>query len=265
MVSVDLHGPLPGRYLELARVCDAVYAGPVRQDYHSFESQSFSTQKIVHGSFERGFCRIFTSDSHIVIAFRGTREKIDWKIANLRFLPVPIKGSKFPVLLMPLVHRGFQSCLYAQDKTTDLQALSAIIGHLDEMLSKKERRIIITGHSLGGALAILLSVKIALVRPDIAGLVEEVVTFGAPATGFGRLKRAIKKQGIRTTRIVNGVDLVSFLPPAFYRHAGDELWLRPDRIERQPSWLRRMIVGRFTISRALADHAIENYVTRLSR
>jgi hypothetical protein len=74
---------------------------------------------------------------------------------------------------------------------------------LEEELRRCPRPWILTGHSLGGALAVLAG---ALVLPDL------VCTFGAPKVGsrdFFQLKN-----GGETWRIVNGIDLVPRLPLA---------------------------------------------------
>ncbi len=267
MTSSTLGQSLPSRYLELARACKAAYAAPIAHQHLSLDGLKFTGQKIVHGSLGRGFCRLFSNEQHVVIALRGTRERIDWKIANLRCLPVPMRGHSTSRFFAPLVHQGFQDCLYFDDKTTDKPSLDAIIDHIDVLLGVGggNRRIVVAGHSLGGAMAILLTLKIALLRPDLASRIEEVVTFGAPAVGFGRFKKAVRQLGVKITRIVNGVDLVSFAPPAFYRHVGDEIWLREDGVEQQPTWLRRIILGRFNVTQALRDHDIKSYIKRLAR
>jgi hypothetical protein len=133
MSSIAPNHDLPGRYLELARACKAAYAAPIRHGAFSYEGARFTGQKIVHGSLGRGFCRVFSNKTHIVIALRGTRERIDWEMANLRCLPVPMRGHNADSFRAPFVHRGFQSCLYCDDKTTNKTSISAIISHMEAL------------------------------------------------------------------------------------------------------------------------------------
>ena len=258
--------PLPApfsldRSYELARICKAVYPGPVNQAQLSFAGRSLTEQRIVHGSFGRGYARLFWNAETTVIAFRGTREGVDWQISNLRAFPVPLRDCG-PA--RPLVHRGFQNTLDYGDKTTGLRSLDALFAHLEEarLLS---RRIVVTGHSLGGALALLFAAKLMARHP---GLVQEnldqIVTFGAPAAGLHGFRRHLAPLAARSLRVVNRSDPVPFTPPLFYRHVGQELWLSRRGIVSNPGWPRRALSGaRSLFARAVEDHAIALYAERL--
>lgn len=78
-------------YLEMAKISKAAYAGPINHRLYKYAGQPFEVQKIVHGSFGRGYCRIFWNDSSVAIAFRGTRESVDWTIANFKAFPVALR------------------------------------------------------------------------------------------------------------------------------------------------------------------------------
>lgn len=259
--AISLRDDLP-RYFELARACKATYAGPIRHEYLRYKGARFDEQDIVHGSVARGFCRIFSNNLHVVVAFRGTRESVDWKIANLKFAPVPLRGSSD--ILPPLVHRGFQGALYSIDKTTKKPAIEAITDHLRRLNREMPGRcLIVTGHSLGGAIAILTAAKLAALRPELGMPIDEVVTFGGPAVGLNGFGRLIRRQKLNITRIVNAHDIIPCTPPVAYSHVGRGIWLSDDGIVSDPGWLRRLTSLRSHPSAFVQDHAIGSYITRL--
>lgn len=67
----------------------------------------------------------------------------------------------------------------------------------------KARPVWVTGHSLGAAMAVVAGMRYEF---------EDVVTFGEPRVGYN-----IKLKAKRHTRIVNGNDPVTMIPPPFWR------------------------------------------------
>ncbi|MDC7788129.1 lipase family protein [Rhodoplanes sp. TEM] len=107
------------------------------------------------------------------------------------------------------LHRGFVGALAAA--WTDIAATLA--GHA------ATDRLLITGHSLGGALAVLAAQRAVIEHM----LVPEVYTFGMPRVGneaFARDYDAVL--GRRTFRLVHGEDLVPTVPPSVlgFHHVG---------------------------------------------
>ncbi|TVL98713.1 MAG: hypothetical protein CV087_20755 [Candidatus Brocadia sp. WS118] len=143
---------------------------------------------------------VFGNDKMVLIAFRGTNERADWW-DNLNILP-----KRSP---LGLVHRGFM-------KATEL-----FWPDLPERLSvfcNKNQGIWLSGHSLGGALAMLAATKLCVEQKhEIAG----IYTFGQPPVGgFSFCNRFEEKFSNRYFRFVNSVDIVSDTS-LFRTHAGE--------------------------------------------
>ncbi len=81
--------------------------------------------------------------------------------------------------------------------------------------------VFITGHSLGGALAIIAAERL---RRELKIEASAVYTFGAPRVGSPAFARSYNASGLgeRTYRLVHGLDIVPTLPPSRlgFRHAG---------------------------------------------
>ncbi len=108
------------------------------------------------------------------------------------------------------VHPGFAAVARAVDE--DLKA---------KRLLKSGYTVGLTGHSLGGAAALLLAMRIE----KAGGTVERLVTFGQPkvtdTAGVSAFNRLMQK----TTRVVGCDDVVPFVPSLGYVHGGNVLLL----------------------------------------
>ena len=137
---------------------------------------------------------------YLVLAFRGTEKKIsDW-LTDARCVPTVVGKTK--------VHSGFLEAFTTKSGADGKTVQEAV----EEILAKEEAKdgndnpfpLFITGHSLGGALALLAT---KLVAPDVNGA---CYTFGAPRVGNYEYFRSVKTPVYRT---VNSSDIVPRVPP----------------------------------------------------
>ena len=253
------------RYIELAKLCKMTYSSAINHHQFKYGKTNIIEQKIVHGSIDRGYCRLFWNNDTIIIAFRGTREDIDWKISNLKILPIKLSdcGKESERIR---VHQGFHNTLNFIDRTTQKRSLDAIIAHIQENHLFNGRKIVITGHSLGGALAILFAVKLRHYNPEYFNKhISEIVTFGSPAVGFKAFQDYYQELDDKTIRIVNNSDIVPFTPPFFYRHIGKQFWLyKSGGILENVSWFKRLIYAlKMPKENLKEDHSMKRYISML--
>jgi hypothetical protein len=119
------------------------------------------------------------------------------------------------------LHTGFQ------------QAVESVLPVILPALAKRAapaQPVFFTGHSLGGALAIVAASLVA-VEP---GVQVVVYTFGSPRTGGAKFfdDYALRLGG-STFRLINGTDIVPTVPPPLsggYRHVGEARQCKTDGI-----------------------------------
>ena len=194
---------LPSLYFVCAAASEAAYAGELPELLRTrlvaagWQIESYETEGN-KGTVGRFFHMVRTdedgAETHL-IAFPGTERGSDvW--TDLRLGRVPFGGSSPAEFLavreapmterreMPLVHRGFLDYTQAALFT---DALSAYGGRTageviaDELRAHPAAKILLTGHSLGGAAAVLAAARLSDLGVSPTQLV--VTTFGAPAVG----------------------------------------------------------------------------------
>jgi hypothetical protein len=211
---------------------------------HFFESPGTPSGKGVHC-----FVASRESDKLVVIAFRGTDASDVSDVAyDVEFLLVPWpKGGR--------VHEGFDHALGVLQPTLE-PALKDFDGY----------RMLVTGHSLGAAMATL---QASLHRPDA------LYTFGCPRVGDAKFIATLRDT--KSYRYVDCCDLVTRIPLEIgYRHVGSPyyisgsrkitfnpstLWVWWDRFRAEAKYLATEApkLGNVAV-RSLADHAPINYV-----
>jgi hypothetical protein len=158
-----------------------------------------------------------------VLAFRGTEpaNAINW-LTDTDVVQRPFgKG---------LVHQGFYANLQAlwEEISAKLdEATQEPPPRLDGRQLAPLERLYVTGHSLGGAMAVLAAAKLAVHDdPEVQALMHSVYTFGQPAVGnLDFVKECDASFGDRLYRHVYAYDVVPRLPPVWgdrFVHFGTE-------------------------------------------
>jgi hypothetical protein len=154
---------------------------------------------------------VATNDDHIVVAFRGTESPTsieglkDWLLtdaANLLILPEGRLGTDLAAAgVGARFHQGFVDAIAS--------VWEPLFEAVDAERKKNDRPIWITGHSLGGALAVLAA---WLFRRKFVNI-HQVYTFGGPMVGNAIAVKAIDNDfQDKIFRYVNGLDPVPKLP-----------------------------------------------------
>ncbi|KYR00977.1 hypothetical protein DLAC_02418 [Tieghemostelium lacteum] len=175
------------------------------------------TQYLVNNSTNTfGYIGVTGDNQTVVVTFRGTQfSSLENWITNLNFP----KSQPYPSFSGALVHEGF----YEAYRSVSSQLQVGIIQAQKEC--PQCQKLIITGHSLGGALAILCALDVY--ESGYSQLPLEMYTFGNPRVGnvaFIEYFEQIVLQSIH--RLVNDRDIVPHLPPIdlnFY-HLPIEVW-----------------------------------------
>lgn len=162
-------------------------------------------------------CFIKSKNGEVVIAFRGTDSVKDiWVNAAFSKRAVPFACADSRVR----AHRGFVGAyLCGEVREEVFRAVSRA----------DVRRVLITGHSLGAAMATLAAFEIKHRLPDLE---LWMVGFGCPRVGNRAFCRAYEKCVYQSIRVENGNDVVCKIPPVLmgYRHAGAKYHLGALRI-----------------------------------
>jgi len=144
-----------------------------------------------------------------VIVFRGTDDTLDW-FTNLNELAVQTPHGQ--------MHKGFFNAY---------QSLKQQVGAILEQNPPKY--LWITGHSLGGAIAVVCAYDLTEEgRRSVTG----VITFGQPMVVRKPFTDYMDKLFLgKFVHFVNDADIVARIPPS-YAHCGSLVWFTKDGVKR---------------------------------
>ena len=180
------------------------------------------------------------------LSIRGTADKPNvWEDVETALIPDSILG-------IPL-HRGFQ-----RDSTAVYKDAAPYF--------RKDLKLRITGHSLGGAVAVILAAYLE----KQGYTVERLVTFGQPK--FTTVPPSETISAV-TTRVVNEKDVVPMVPPYTvvrkYQHFAPEVILRegPDFVYLNEHDADRLSIGDFwrnLTDFSAKDHHVDGYYSNIT-
>jgi hypothetical protein len=161
------------------------------------------------------------NDSSVILAFRGTKEKADWKtnadaVVKYKLTPAKKYGKN------TLVHRGWLNATEQAHKQFKLQS------EIKACLKKdgKKRKLFVTGHSLGGAMATLWTYYF---RKDKKVQASRLYTYGAPSAGnkdFGKSFKKLAGKKLKSYSWVNQDDPVTGITWSLgFRRTGKPQWI----------------------------------------
>ncbi|GAB4380700.1 MAG: hypothetical protein Kow00121_37460 [Elainellaceae cyanobacterium] len=222
---------------------------------------------------------MFRTPDFVVISFRGSQERKDWQTnfsTRLKKFAFKTEMQALEEDVVPpkgQVHRGFQAAW----NSVEIEVIKQI-----RRWNKERSRplpILITGHSLGGALATVAAASLVKRGFNIQGL----YTFGQPRVGdlvfaneIGQLLKG------KVFRFVNNNDIVPQIPPPYlpwnplriYVHMGQmyyfnargNLTTRPNPFIRAIDLVLGLIRDAFKPGfDAINDHRMEFYISNLKK
>lgn len=241
----------------------------IKGDFRYFNNRGRDTQAFM-----------FRTDEFMVLAFRGSQELRDWLTnfsTKLRNFTIRKEGITTMSSYKGKVHTGF-FLGWASIERSVLDQISR--WRKDSLKQGKELPpLVITGHSLGGALATMAAASLSENGIDVVGL----YTFGQPRVGdWGFTRQLNNNLNGKVFRFINNNDVVPHIPPPFspfnplrlYGHLGEIkyfnsrglLVLHNKILSRTADSLIGFIKGLFESGLDLiADHDMTYYISHLNK
>ena len=212
-LSVDFRARMakadPKHYKPLQSMLDHPRQPRITDESKATSASVLAMPRSIQPNLHFGWVCVDAKNSTLIVAFRGTEYFKDW-LDDFDFAPAPYS----PILGRGTVHQGF------------LFVYEAVRDNVRKLVQSKAlncKELLITGHSLGGALS-------ALAAPDLlndvaANLAPTVYTWAEPRVGHPDYVRFFDSRLNVCYRIVNIWDVVPHLPPvlALYEHEGSSL------------------------------------------
>lgn len=218
----DAYGPANWPVAEIMAEASRVAYLPPCEAKEEFAELGFESVEIMSDGSMIGY--VISVGDVAVVVFRGTDDPGDW-LANVdRFIAKTPDGP---------AHRGF----YTAYLPLSYQAAELV-------RATEAKTAWVTGHSLGGALAVLCAYELARDKTiDVAGL----MTFGQPMVARPPLTDRIEELlPSRYVHFANNRDIVPRVPPSF-DHCGSLVYYDGDKIRRsKPPMLMAAAPGEAT-------------------
>jgi len=231
---------------------------------------------------------VYKSKEKIIIAYDEDFDIYTNEINEIRYIVLTDDSTKSHYVAIRGTsnsHNAMQDINFFKDKSkrlginihTGFHRTSEMIA--DDLLSRLDKtyKVCVTGHSLGGADAVIVSWYL-----DYANFnVEECVTFGQPKVTDSHGNRTMRDK-IKLTRVVNETDVVPLVPPTGthrhrYAHSGTLIKLldqgkfchlpEPDSLNFGVNsfWLfaARESFSFYEIGKEMPDHFMTHYINNM--
>lgn len=186
---------------------------------------------------------ILVNSDSVVVAFRGSEtDSQDW-VNNAKFIKEDY--------LVGNVHRGFLKLFTAIWSVKDDDTQVIMQDRVRQEMKENKRKLWFTGHSVGGAMAILAGASCEFSESnklDVSG----IYTYGQPRVGDKAFAKAFDlKLKDKTFRIVNNNDIVARIPNVNYEHVGTLKFINSSGKvidEEDLSWFQKTasrVIGRY--------------------
>jgi len=190
----------------LALACKAVYEKQDDVLLKTLNKWGFTNNLLISEPKHDVQLFIASSDKVIVVCFRGTESKKDW-IVNLNAAGKERDYGK--------VHKGFYEAFESVESQIDT--------FIEQQVHLQDKKLFICGHSLGGALALMMTAEMAfndkLYHKQFSGL----ATYGQPLLGNKKFKNSVLSSfSSQYARFANTGDIVTNIPPN-YVHASQAI------------------------------------------
>lgn len=259
---------------EISKLCSLTYNPPqinkelfISRPYYEKNNECFFYQckEEPHFYSSNEDCQVYVCkyDNILCISFRGT-ESIEDIFTDLNISRVPIEFD-FPLDLKEdlHVHRGFLTQFESVKLNIDQEIVEYYIKNTNN------KKIIFSGHSLGGALATIASLyfKLKYKELDIS-----CITFGSPRVGCKDFVGVFNNTIENSYRFVNDNDPIPCFPTAWrFKHVNGLHWLNKDiivneiKVWRFYRFIKNLFLSFFNLGgyNSLKDHSCNEYITDL--
>jgi hypothetical protein len=210
--------------LTCARASELIYGSPTDPNGKTSSEEAMTANGFsdfawidVETIFKDTCCFVVTSADYHLLAFRGTKIPQDW-MTDLACTPVRFDWMFSGAPTIGQIHAGFGHCL--------ADGLSDIMNKLSKRDSTKP--LVITGHSLGGALAALAGAYFTIggaCVPTISG----ICTFGQPRIGLHDFCNTYSRVlSGKLVRFVNKEDVVPRVPLRGFDYSDEGIMIHFD-------------------------------------
>lgn len=235
----------PRELLEFAKLSAITYDNPNRSA-EKFKELGYDVIKFFDVRGAQGY--LLTDGTKHALSFRGT------EIKQKSDILADLKAGKNHEGLRGKVHVGFK---HETDK---------LWPEVIDIVSKTPGTLYITGHSLGAAIATIMASRLQFKT-------EKLITFGSPRVGDSVF---VENLEVDHLRVQNNNDAVTRVPleKMHFAHHGQLVYLNYyGEIRELTNWQRIKDVirsrlraySKFQLFRAVYDHLMKNYISKLEK